>query len=460
MKPLLNKALAVLMLILPMICGSCSDTNPWTGKEENISTPTTVPVSITIEAGNLNASGTRADDIQTSEPTDNEKIHSWWMAFVKDGKVEKIIENSNLHGVDNDVYKKEEFTLETGDYTVYAFANISDRLGLEEQKSCPTDFESKPWTNSIDDMDKVNALVPMSGKKQISVVKGVGLSFNIEVVRLWAKVTIQYKSDISNPPSITNTTLSPAVSDKVWLLPDYNKVSLEHTSSGVFGTAMTLPEGAATSSRVINTRFTSEKTDFSFYVCEGNASSHPTGNYMLEFEYEGTSTKNTKALLYDLSHINRNDHIVIPITFTEWRVDYDIRFYPPIGGFPAVITEDNDDEFYAKFGTFGTFAIIPKITDQSGNSVVFDINNDLELSFEDTDDTDDILKTYTDDVKLKIDPLTNSIIGAIKQKDDSGNEITSGRSIITLKFKVKDKSSETPSVKYEITRKLHIIREN
>ena len=41
----------------------------------------------------------------------------------------------------------------------------------------------------------------------------------------------------------------------------------------------------------------------------------------------------------------------------------DVNFYPPIGGYPAVITEESEEGFYCKFRTEGDFEIYPKVED-------------------------------------------------------------------------------------------------
>ena len=67
------------------------------------------------------------------------------------------------------------------------------------------------------------------------------------------------------------------------------------------------------------------------------------------------------AIANELQYINRNDHIIIPIEVTDWIIEVDVRFYPPIGGYPAVITEDKNREYYITFGTEGWFEIETRV---------------------------------------------------------------------------------------------------
>ena len=62
----------------------------------------------------------------------------------------------------------------------------------------------------------------------------------------------------------------------------------------------------------------------------------------------------------------RNDWVRIPIVLTDWVLELDVTFYPPIGGYPAVKTEEKDNEFYARFGTGGYFAIVPRVRNGGG----------------------------------------------------------------------------------------------
>lgn len=462
LKPLLIKALAALLLLMPIIYSSCSDSNAWNGDDEHISAPITVPVSITIKAENLNASGTRTDDIQTSEPTDNEKIHSWWMAFVKDNKVEKVISsNDHLNGVMEDYYTDEEITLMSGFYTVYAFANI-DKF-LKEERTLESDFASSAtwdYEDHKEDLDKEGSYVPMTGVTSIAVIEGKGVSFQVEVIRLWAKVTLEYSSSETNAPEILGVTMLPANTAKVNLFPDYEKVSLDYKSNSKFGQPVDLPDGVK-SSDAREITYTSPFRPSSiphsemFYLFESNATTHPIGTYVLLFKTRRNDSSEIEVHTAHLdaskfSHINRNDLIVIPICLTPWNIDYDISFYPPIAGYSAMITESQGDEFYAKFGTFGKFSIKPKVTDKEGNVLRADeYTMSISLS-----DPDGILKADP-----KRDELTGNIVGEIKQKDAAGKEITSGHCVLTLTFKINNKDNDNKTYP-EVTRKIHIIRES
>ena len=103
-----------------------------------------------------------------------------------------------------------------------------------------------------------------------------------------------------------------------------------------------------------------------FYVRESQANYNVTGRYLMAVNItrEGGHAEDLLfALTKDLRSIYRNDHIVIPIILSDYQVSLDVNFYPPIGGYPAVITEESDEGFYCKFGTEGDFEIYPKVED-------------------------------------------------------------------------------------------------
>ena len=103
-----------------------------------------------------------------------------------------------------------------------------------------------------------------------------------------------------------------------------------------------------------------------FYVRESQANYNVTGRYLMAVNItrEGGHAEDLLfALTKDLRSIYRNDHIVIPIILSDYQVSLGVNFYPPIGGYPAVITGESDEGFYCKFGTEGDFEIYPKVED-------------------------------------------------------------------------------------------------
>lgn len=57
----------------------------------------------------------------------------------------------------------------------------------------------------------------------------------------------------------------------------------------------------------------------------------------------------------------RNSIVLVPITLTDYVVDLEAFFYPPIGGYPPYKLEKMEREFYATFEGAGDFILIPHV---------------------------------------------------------------------------------------------------
>ena len=245
--------------------------------------------------------------------------------------------------------------------------------------------------------------------------------------------------EMSDEPN--KISMTPALTPAVNLLPNYISIG----ENGVQGVAPVLPDGTVcTKLEKTFTDLTINKSagkDATFYLFESTAANHPTKHYPLTFElkYGDGTTHTVEALAYQLPYINRNDYITIPVLITDWLVDISVQFYPPIGGYPAVITEKKDDEFFAKFGSGGKFVINPTVTRSNGDIVAI---KDLQITVT-TEDNNSILKTQP-----TYDTKTAEIVGEIKDG-------VIGTAVVNLAIKVKNGDLE-----YTITRKFYIIREN
>ena len=151
----------------------------------------------------------------------------------------------------------------------------------------------------------------------------------------------------------------------------------------------------------------------------------------------GDTSSRRHSLAYELTYINRNDWIRIPVILTDWIIEMDVRFYPPIGGYPAVVVDQNNDEFYATFGTQGRFSVTPRARKNDTAPYEAVTVTAIETT------GDDI---FTTGGKPAIDPVTGEITGEMSS--------ATGNAIVTLTFRV---AADT-NVSHIITRKFHIIR--
>ena len=302
------------------------------------------------------------------QTADNELINSWWMAFVApDGTVVQTIDRSEAHDTQGQMLPRTAVERETfnvslpdGIYRVYAFANFTGSSpsaniwGIKKGEKMP-DLDAASWATGIDN----DSNIPMTGFNTITVPATESSTLVVEVVRMFAKLQFDFKSTSSSQGKILKSIkVHNAQTSKIKLLPDYASLA---------GGAPSLPTDATDSALEytgLNISLDAE-TSFSRYIFESTAATHPTGHYVLEFDIENRDhpgTETLTALAYQLDHITRNDYIVIPVTFTDWSLRLDVHFYPPIGGYPAVIVDSKGDEFYARFGSSGLFEITPRVT--------------------------------------------------------------------------------------------------
>lgn len=389
---------------------------------------------------------------------DWELIRSWWVAFVdRNNKVVRVVSSPPDEGPVLAEKVTTTLKMPAGNYTVYAFANFSDAdpsailMNIAEGSVLPDDFEDRVWTlvPSYDNHD----VVPMSGKLyNVLVHPRESENIVVEVVRMVAKMRMKYATETRYPLVLKRLTISGAHNDGVAFFPDYGTLGSQYVSPDILPTS-TLTDlvrdyGAGLKLQATDPDVT---TDL-FYTLESSAASHPTGRYVLAFDVVDThsgSSRTITALAYQLPFINRNDYITIPVRFTDRNVELGVRFYPPIGGYPAWIMEEKGNEFYATFGSAGAFVIVPLVTDYDGNAYP--------------------PSSYTLDVDLVSDPA--GILKGTPVRDDYSYEIVGelssgsterpavGTAELNLTFHliVKGEKDEQ-DLDYTMLRKLFIIR--
>jgi len=387
-----------------LLLGSCSSDS---GSDEPGVTGKPVEVTFNISAPADNISGTRGENIppaNTDGPAANEKIHNWMIVLVNsngDSKtVRHIFKSSTIGdaGVERDWVKAE---IPSGTYDVYAFANISDeelknQAGLTFTVGSEPSVGDKPaWTfpTAADEKGVVSGYtvggtaekgrIPMTGKMRIKVTEAANQTFAVEVVRTVAKLSFSFATASGTDISVKSVSILPAMSGAVDLFPNYGYLdSYVRDGFDPTGTLMGVSEANPSGFTPATYEFanalvvsSAQTQTASFYVRETRAADHPTGRFVLGVGYTRGSNTDVEEAQYaltddDITTIYRNDHIYIPIIFTDYYLELETRFYPPIGGYPAVITSVKDNEYYVKFGTQGVFEIKPIVRKGSSNGTV------------------------------------------------------------------------------------------
>lgn len=293
--------------------------------------------------------------------SDNELIQSWWVLFASDGRICAIAERA----ANGTSFESEKFslTLNPGTYTVYAFANITRSqfetrysYNLAQGAALPAGFGNEKFT--LESHYDPGTIIPMSGSRSVSVTGRTGEIISIEVVRMLGKLEFEFRNDSQSDITFTGVSFGPLYKGAIPLYPAGvpGKPSLlsgitECTADYTFDQACTIPAASGVADRR------------HFYVRETTADSHPTGKYhfSVRLKRDGQADEELYALTTDLEYINRNDYIQIPVTIIDWSLKLDVQFYPPIGGYPAMLVEERNNEYFIKFGSSGKFAMTPLV---------------------------------------------------------------------------------------------------
>ncbi|MCM1504118.1 MAG: hypothetical protein NC127_02855 [Muribaculum sp.] len=397
-----------------------------------------------------------ASPTQSSEPgSPNELINSWWVAFAKsDGTIAAIVEKNALPSPAerDDV----QCQLSRGTYTAYAFANISrsdvqTMTGLTfEVNSKVTESEIKTTLFKFSGNYKPNGFtgnIPMTGIQTIQVTDRVHEPFAIEVVRLYAKIEIEFSSLATDDITVNSIDFEPLCEGPVLLAPLYNATSapalLTGSSIGHYYShslsSCIVPAGTAASAPVkASGLYLREVSDM-------ESTSLKSLNLMLHLTRSGKS-QHLRAIVEGITFINRNDYIVIPIQFTDWAIDPDVKFYPPIGGYPEADIRSQGDDFYVTFGTQGDFSLNMRVRKANIASSYLPEGR-VKVNIE---------KVSGDDIFSKVpafDALTGEITGTLSQ--------TKGTAKINLSVSVTPEGdlTDASAPTYVYSRVLYIIHE-
>lgn len=355
-------------------------------------------VTVHMTLSTASSSGTRATELTWKDGIPAENMKSWVVAFVKDNKVVSFVENTDV-SANNRI--KDEVTIKDlpkGDtYQVYSFANLtSTELGIS--KGAEVDFDNKKWKmngNGFNVNDPDCKGIPMSNKQEVTVdASGKTDKNELWVVRMLAKVTLQFKNPSSTPLVINDITLSDVTSNpsttvnkdgNIMLLPKHSDVS---GTSGATGSSNltgadkdqvkcipNLVRQATTDNytykltKTIPAKVDQYETEneISFYVNESAA-----GNTSKYFIINLNTSAGVKryALFQDWKTIARNDHHILPISLDDYKLKFDVKSFTAIGLYPS-ITDYGTTLSYTCYYPEEEFHIQPKVvkgddTDVSG----------------------------------------------------------------------------------------------
>ena len=330
--------------------------------------------------------------------SDAENMKSWFIVLTQGDKVVQTITKDQVDA------EKDEVTLENvapGTYQVYSFANIDKtQLGMLTRGSA-VGFKNMKYKMNGNGFDATLG-IPMSNEQTLTVNQdGTTDKNKLWVVRMLAKVTLQFKNPSSTPLEIKDITLNDVTSNSstdvnkegnIMLLPNHSDTS---GTSGATGSSNltgadkdevtcipNLVEQAATENYTYklsspmmipaNTNDYKTENEISFYVNESVA-----GNTSKYFIINLNTSAGVKryALFQDWTTIARNDHHILPISLDDYKLMFDVQAFTAIGLYPS-ITDNGTTLSYTCYYPEEEFHIQPKVVKTSDNSEVPGIDKD------------------------------------------------------------------------------------
>ena len=373
---------ALILMVLAFLSACSTDSaDPIQGGSGGDNPGDKVTVHMTLSTAP--SSGTRAT--LWNDGIDAENMKSWVVAFVKDNKVVSFVENTDV-SANNRI--KDEVTIKDlpkGDtYQVYSFANLTaTELGIS--KDATVNFDDKEWKMDGNGFDVTTKGIPMSNKQEVKIdASGKPDKTNLWVVRMLAKVTLQFRNPSSTDLVINAITLSDVTSNpsstvntdgNIMLLPKHTDVSGASGATGSSGlTGADLDEVTCTPNLVgqaVTENYTYKLTktipakvdkyetenEISFYVNESAA-----GNTSKYFIINLNTSAGVKryALFQDWTTIARNDHHILPISLDDYKLKFDVQSFTAIGLYPS-ITDNGTTLSYTCYYPEEEFHIQPKV---------------------------------------------------------------------------------------------------
>mgnify|MGYP004530302053 CR=1 FL=1 len=373
---------ALILMVLALISACSTDSaDPILGGSGGDNQGDKITVHMTLSTAP--SSGTRAT-LSWNDGVDAENMKSWVVAFVKDNKVVSFAENTNVsdgNRIKDDVaitdLPKGEAT-----YQVYSFANLTaTELGIA--KDAPVDFDSKNWKINGNGFDVTKNGIPMSNKQEVTIdASGTPDKTELWVVRMLAKVTLQFKNPSATPLVINDITISDITKnsnengdkENIKLLPNHTDADhdqvvcspnlVEQIATDSYTYTLSSPKTIAA-----NTSYTKEN-EVSFYVNESKAGN--TSKYFIINLKTSTGVKRY-ALFQDWTTIARNDHHILPISLDDYKLKFDVQSFTAIGLYPS-ITDYGTTLSYTCYYPEEEFHIQPKVVKASGNTEVTGID--------------------------------------------------------------------------------------
>ena len=351
LKHIFRKALYLWPCLCVVLAASCME-------EEQCDTCSKYPVKVQL---NITAEEEHSLNTRNTEVGQNhEYINTLCVLLVKDGKVVKkllpeLSANAAAKTGDLKNYTSELFELESGVYTVYAFANMYDTYlaewptisGLAEGAAVSgVNFSNMVLTDPAGKLDFTTYFIPMSAKQDVTVDASTR-SISIGLDRLVSKIRI-------------NVT---PIEVKV------NSLTFGGCANGV----KLFADGGTASSIDYDVEKTMNFTDpqstvADFYVNATEESGHPFSVELTTNEYSGT----TYEAVTSRSELPRNSIFPLTLQLNQYGLKLEAQCWvSPIGHVPVPVKVSLDPDTYeVKVPEGCQFAFTVNVVQTSDGAVV------------------------------------------------------------------------------------------
>lgn len=326
LKHIFRKALYLWPCLCVVLAASCME-------EEQCDTCSKYPVKVQL---NITAEEEHSLNTRDTEVGQNhEYINTLCVLLVKGGKVVKkllpdLSANAAAKTGDLKNYTSELFELESGVYTVYAFANMSETYlrewptisGLAEEADVSSvDFSNMVLKNPAGKLDFTTYFIPMSAKQDVTVDASTR-SISIGLDRLVSKIRI----------NVTPTDVK------------VNSLTFGGCADGV----KLFADGGAASSIAYDVKKTMNFTDpqstvADFYVNATEESGHPFSVELTTNEHSGT----TYEAVTSRSELPRNSIFPLTLQLNQYGLKLEAQCWvSPIGHVPVPVKVSLDPDTY------------------------------------------------------------------------------------------------------------------
>lgn len=303
---------------------------------------------------------TRASWVDTNAALEGEMMHNCFVVIVQDGKIQSIVQRDFTEEVEQTEIKAK---VNLGSTTFYSFANIQpSEIGLASINSFPADlptgFDDKYYQVNGNTTTLDVKGIPMSNKQTVNITDKKQ-SVDLEVIRMMAKVELNFTNDTGYDLNIKNVTLTDITdnaANNVSLLPkiESNKVVPNINPNATYN-VNTVQVGKNLADKA--------KLTTTFYVNESTARNPKY--FVLSIDTDkGTVTK--RIAMTEWSKIARNDYLVIPVKLVDYRIELEPQVFTGIGVIPEL--SYSGDRITATFKSYGEFHLKLHVYKRSDNT--------------------------------------------------------------------------------------------